>query len=239
MDTLNSRKTIGQGRAKVVAVKSEESNHSVRVFHPEIGFTEFIPYVQTAGVFRVPRVGDNCYIFCDENFTEYPIAWGHLLSKDLIAQLLGERKEDITIVYSSGKDHNSIRHKIELDDGDNDGIRITTEGGNQVSLSNSGNITLRQNSGGLVTLSSNDISLSLGGSTITVGSNGISLQSSQGGKIDLTDSIISQSAGGSNLEVGSSIQGTAGDGDSKFDEISVSKHTHPTTPPGPPSPPSP
>jgi len=243
MDKLSSKKTIGQGKAKVIAVRSEAESHHVRVLHPEFGFTEFIPYIQTAGVYRVPRVGDNCYIFCDENFTEYPIAWGHSLSKKLISELIGEREDDITVIYSSGSNFNSITHKIELDDGENNGIRVTTDGGNQLELKNKEEITLRHNSGSFTEVSSERILLSIKGSTIEITQNGIEITSSQGGKVSITDGIISTSSAGSSheiadgvksesskgskIEIADSILGEAADEQATFDKIVIKTHKHP------------
>jgi uncharacterized protein (DUF2345 family) len=72
-----------------------------------------------------------------------------------------------------------------------------------------------------MSLTGDSITLSAGGSTITIGSGGISVSA----------------AGGSTLEVGATIEGKAADTLSKFDQVTVSKHQHignlgyPTAPP--------
>lgn len=243
MDALNSKKTIGQGKAKVLAVNPEEGNHQVRVYHPDLGYTEFIPYVQMAGIYRVPRVGDNCYVFLDENYNDYPIAWGHRLSKKLISELVGERADDITVIYSAGSDHNSITHKIELDDGEDNGIRITTNGKNQVELKDTEEITVKHNSGSFVEVSKENVTLSVKGSTITMGADGVFLESAKGGKVELTKGVLSESSEGakvdltagiaaessqgSTLDIDASINGAASDQLATFDKIIIKTHKHP------------
>lgn len=218
-------KVIGIGEAVVLEVRSAANSpaHEVVILHPDLGETTFIPYVQTAGMYRAPRIGDTCYVFCSENFYQYPIAWGHRISPALAQQLVGSRADNITVVYGSGAGNNGVSHKIELDDGAGNGIRVTTASGQQINLSNDGAITVTHKDGASMSLTGDSITLSAGGSTITIGSGGVQISG----------------AGGSNLAVGSTINGTAGDSTSKFDNTTVSKHQHtgnlgiPTTPPTP------
>jgi len=253
--TPEGMKIIGQGEAQVVSVKKEGKSHFVRVTHPDIGVTTFIPFIQTPGLFRVPRVGDACYIFFDENFHQYPLAWGHRLSTELVAQLIGERADNITVIYSSGPKNDSITHKIELDDGEDSGVRITTGGNNKIDMKNTGDITVTHNSGSFIKVNDSSIELSIKGSTLILSDSGVSIVSAKGGKVDITDSIIEESndgskveiaagvkttsSAGSVLEVEASIEGNAADTLSKFDKVVVSTHRHsgnigiPTSPPFP------
>lgn len=221
----NGTKVIGIGEAVVVKVKKANMGdaHEVVINHPDLGETAYIPFIPAAGLYRVPRVGDICYVFCSENFFQYPAAWGHRISPALAKELIGDRDDNITVMYSSGAENKSVTHKIELDDGNNNGVRITTASGQKVELSNDGDISLTHKGGPSVVMAGDKITLSAGGSTITIGSAGIEISS----------------ADGSTLEVGSTIEGKAADTLSKFDQVTVSKHSHtgnvgyPTSPPTP------
>ena len=252
--TTSGSKTYGIGEAQVIAVRSE-NQHEVRVYHPDFGVTEFIPFIQTPGMYRVPRPGDNCFVFCSENWTDYPMAWGHRLSPELIAQLVGKRLDNITVIYSSGANNNSVTHTIELDDGEQAGVRVKTGSGNNINITDKDKIEVTHRTGAFIRVEENSIQLSVKGSTLVMDSSGISLVSAGGASTKLTDSIVSSSSqgstvtvdsgvkasssGGSNLEVGSSIVGTAADQASKIDEVIIKTHRHsgnlgiPTTPPLP------
>jgi hypothetical protein len=252
--TTTGSKTYGIGEAQVIAVRSE-NQHEVRVFHPDFGVTEFIPFIQTPGMYRVPRPGDNCFVFCSENWTDYPMAWGHRLSPELISQLVGKRLDNITVIYSSGANNKSVTHTIELDDGDQSGVRVKTGSGNNINITDKDKIEVTHRTGSFIRVEEGSIRLSVKGSTIVMDSSGISITSAGGATTKLTDSIVStssqgssvsinagvtsSSSGGSNLEVGSSIVGKAADQASKIDEVIIKTHRHtgnlgiPTTPPLP------
>ena len=205
-------KLVGIGEAVVIGVRKDPKQvaHQVKISHPDFGETTYIPYITPAGMYRAPRIGDICYVFCNENFHQYPLAWGHRVSPQLAAQLIGERADNITVIYSSGKDNNSVSHKIELDDGDQKGVRVTSAAGHTVNLADEGNVTVTHKDGASVALSGDTISLSAGGSTLTIGPDGIKLVA----------------ATGSDLEVGTSITGIAADAKSTFDEVGVATHNH-------------
>jgi hypothetical protein len=220
---LNGPRLIGIGEAVVLEVRKEpnQTAHQVKISHPDIGTTSFIPFIASAGMYRVPRVGDICYVFCNEGFHQYPVAWGHRISPQLASQLLGSRADNTTIIYSSGANNNKITHKIELDDGTEKGIRLSTESGHKVNLKDDGDITVTHKDGSSLLMAGDTITISAGGSTLVVGSNGISITA----------------ATGSTLDVGATIKGTAADKRSTFDETGVATHNHtgnlgvPTTPP--------
>ena len=205
-------KIIGIGEAVVLEVRVSPTDpaHEVKISHPDIGPTEWIPYVASAGVYRTPRVGDICYVFCNENFHQYPVAWGHRISEALAKQLVGGRADTITVIYSSGANNRSISHKIELDDGSDAGIRITTAAGHIVSLADSGDITVKHKDGASTVLAGDSITLSAGGSTLVLNADGLNVSSSAG----------------STLIVGESIVGNAADKRSKFDDVGVATHSH-------------
>jgi hypothetical protein len=228
MDIYDSRtgtKVVGIGEATVIKVRqsAQGAAHEIVINHPDFGETAFIPFIPAAGLYRVPRVGDTCYVFCNENFYQYQVAWGHRISPQLAAELIGGRTDNITVLYSSGPSNNSVTHKIELDDGAANGIRITTGSGQQINMSNEGSITVSHKDGASMSMSGDTITLSAGGSTLTIGSSGIEIKG----------------AGGSDIKVGANIEGKSADSRAKFDEVTVSKHQHtgnlgyPTAPPTP------
>jgi hypothetical protein len=215
MDSYRSdtgAKLIGIGEAVVLGVQTAASKdaHQVIINHPDLGTTAYIPYIPAAGLYRVPRIGDICYVFCNENFHQYPVAWGHRISPELAKQLIGDRADNITVIYSSGPNNNSVTHKIELDDGTDPGIRIKTESGHIVNLSNAGNISVTHKDGPKLTLTDSLILLEAGGSTLTLNKDGLSVVSSKG----------------STLDVKETIKGRAADARSNFDEVTVATHSH-------------
>jgi len=235
-------KLMGQGEAKVLEVRSAAQNaHQVRVFHPDLGNTVFIPYIQTAGIYRVPRVGDVVFVFCRENFAQYPVAWGHKIEAELAAQL-SKGADNILVIYGADANQKGISHKIELDDGADNGVRITTKGNNQVTMKNTGDIELKHNSGNLVKVNSGEILLSIGGSSIKLTAAGITITAGGGASITLgadanmagaggasvkagADAEMS-SSGGSSIKADSSVEIKSSDKMGKFDDITISTHDH-------------
>jgi hypothetical protein len=215
MDVYNSTtgvKVIGIGEAVVLQVRQvpNQPAHQIRISHPDIGDTAFIPYIPPAGMYRVPRLGDVVYVFCNENFHQYPVAWGHRISPELAKQLVGDRADTITVIYSSGANNRSIAHKIELDDGTNAGIRVITGGGNKIDMKDSGTITVAQKSGGTIVMSDDTITMQVSGCTFVMGADGITMQTPQGSKMVLDGSI----------------NGKAADSLATFDKVVISTHTH-------------
>lgn len=214
---------LGMGQCVVLAVKSGTDDvHMVKIKHPDLGETPFIPYIQTAGVLKVPAVGDIVYVFCNEGFHSYPMAWGHKLHDSAVKALLGTRDNKATVIYSTGADHKTISHTIILDDGDNRGIRVKTAGGNNIELKNDTDIVITQVDGNTITMNSSGIVLNAGGATIT-----------------MTPDEIKMSAGGSEMTLGAKVDIKAADGLSTIDKVVVSTHKHtgnagyPTSPPIP------
>lgn len=240
--TRTGLKIYGQGKAQVISVKKEgPDNHKVRVTHPDIGLTKYIPFIQTPGIYRVPKLGDSCYIFFDENFHQYPIAWGHRLDEEDVKSLIGDRQDDITILYSSGADQASVGQKIELDDAEETaGIRILSFKGNKVEMLDDKDIVITHQDGATTTVGKDKIELNIKNNLITMKESGIILEDKNGNKISLgEEGITIESSKGSKVVVGETITGDAADKLSKIDEVIVSTHPHtgnlgiPTGPPVP------
>lgn len=242
LDTSQGDKVIGIGEAKIIAVEGENSGHRVRVFHADIGASEFIPYIPTAGVYRKPRLGDSCYIFFEENFRDFPVAWGHKLSSSTIAQLVGEREDNITIIYSGGSSQNTITHRIELDDGSDNGIRIKTIGNNIIDIKNTEDILVSHNTGSFIRINENEIILSVKGSKIEMNAEGITLTSAtgattkmdadinhtsnDGSEVEVSTKVRMKSTDDSSIKIEGSIDGIAADNQAAFDRVTVANHRH-------------
>lgn len=222
VNTQNGLRLLGQGQARVIDVSSDDTdNHQVKIEHPDFGITPFIPYVQTAGVYKVPAIGDIVYVFCREGFSSYPMAWGTKLHESAVKALLGTRDNRATVIYSTGNDHRTISHTIILDDGDDRGVRIKTEGGNFIDLKNTDQIEISQINGNTIIMDGSAITLNRGGSTITMTDSDITVES---GKIDILADEINLEASGSTIKIDSTINGKASDDQSTFDRVVISTH---------------
>lgn len=218
-------KLLGQGQARVIAVKSDDTdNHQVKIEHPDFGKTPFIPYIQTAGIFKVPALGDIVYVFCREGFSSYPMAWGTKLHPSAVQALLGTRDNRATVIYSTGADHKTISHTIILDDGENRGIRIKTAGGNYIDLKNTDQIEISQVSGNTLVMSSAGITLKRGGSTVVMTESKVDINSPEI-SIVANDKIHVEAAG-STVDIDDSIKVTASDQLTTIDQVIISTHNH-------------
>lgn len=208
-------KLVGQGQAVVIEVKLDTTdNHKIRINHPDLGDTPFIPYIQTAGLLKVPAVGDIVYVFCNEGFYNYPMAWGTKLHPSAVQALLGTRDNKATVLYSTGFDHKTVSHTIILDDGDNRGIRVKTAGGNNIEIKNTDAIVITQVNGNTITMNSAGIEMKRGGSTITMTDSSISIKSDE----------INLEASGSKIKVNSTVNVKASDTLSTVDRVVISTH---------------
>lgn len=224
VQTQNGLRMLGQGQARVLAVSSDNAdNHQVKIDHPDFGPTEFIPYVQTAGVFKVPAVGDIVYVFCREGFDSYPMAWGTKLHESAVKALLGTRDNRATVIYGTGADHKTISHTIILDDGEDRGIRIKTAGGNFIDLKNTDQIEISQVNGNTIVMDRSGITLNRAGSTITMTPSDITVES---GKIDILADEINLEASGSTVKIDSTINAKASDDQATIDKVIISTHDH-------------
>jgi hypothetical protein len=207
VSTPNGLRLLGQGTALVIEVQSGTvDTHQIRINHPDFGDTVFIPYIQTAGLLKVPAVGDLVYVFCNEGFQNYPMAWGTKLHDSAVKALLGTRDNRATIIYATGKDHKTISHTIILDDGDNRGVRIKTHGGNNIEIKDVDDIIITQ----------------LNGNTITMNSSGINMISAN--TINIRAKEINLEASGSKIKIDQTINGKASDDKATFDKVIISTH---------------
>lgn len=218
-------KLLGMGQAVVLKVKSDNTdNHQIKIRHPDFGETPFIPYVQTAGMYKVPAIGDIVYVFCREGFHTYPMAWGTKLHESAIKALLGTRDNRATVIYSTGKDHRTISHTIILDDGSDRGIRIKTAGGNYIDLKNTDQIEIRQVDGNTIVMDSAGIKLTRGGSTITMTPSTIDIES---GTVNIkAGEEVNVEAAGSTIKVNSTVKVDASDTLTNIDRVIISTHDH-------------
>jgi len=214
-------KLLGMGQARVLEVSSDtQDNHQVRINHPDIGDTPFIPYVQTAGVYKVPAINDIVYVFCKEGFHSYPMAWGTKLHSSAVQALLGTRDNKATIIYSTGADHKTVSHTIILDDGEDRGIRVKTAGGNLVDMKNDQSITVTQVNGAKATLDQAGIKLEKGASNITMTATSVDINSEN---ITLNGKVITvQTEEGSVIKVDKTVNVKASDDLTTIDKVVIS-----------------
>ena len=224
IQTSNGIKLLGQGEALVTAVKQgSDDNHQVKVRHPDLGTTIFIPYIQTSGLYKVPAIGEICYVFAKEGFKDYPMAWGSKLHDSAVKALLGARDNKLTVLYSTGPDSKSISHKIELDDGDDRGIRVTTQGGNKLTLKNDGEILISQVGGATIKVADAGITLNKGASTITMTEDSIDIESAT---VNIKADEINAEAKGSKIKIDATVNIKASDTLTTVDKVVVSTHDH-------------
>ena len=207
INTPNGLRLLGQGTARVIEVKSGTVDvHQVRINHPDFGDTAYIPYIQSAGLLKVPAVGDIVYVFCNEGFQKYPMAWGTKLHDSAVKALLGSRDNRATVIYSTGFDHKTISHTIILDDGENRGIRVKTAGGNNIEIKNDTDIIITQ----------------VNGNTITMSASGIDIVSPA--TINIKGKEINLEASGSKIKINQTINGKASDDLATIDRVIISTH---------------
>lgn len=200
-------KLLGMGQAAVIAVKTGSVDvHQVRINHPDFGETQFIPYIQTAGILKVPAVGDIVYVFCNEGFHNYPMVWGNKLHDSAVKALLGSVRNNATVIYSTGADNRTISHTIILDDGENRGIRVKTAGGNNIEIKNNTDIIITQ----------------INGNTVTMNSAGVEVKSDIA--INLKAPVITLDTGASKMIMNETINARAGDDMATIDRVVISTH---------------
>ena len=215
INTDQGLRLLGQGQAVIIAVKTGDVDvHEVKINHPDFGETHFIPYIQTAGVLKVPAIGDVVYVFCNEGFHTYPMAWGNKLHDSAVKALLGSARNNATVIYSTGVDNKTISHTIILDDGENRGIRVKTAGGNNIEIKNTEDIILTQINGNTVTMNEAGIELKRGGSTVTMAPDAITIKSG----------TITLDTNASKMIINQTINARAGDDKATVDKVVISTH---------------
>lgn len=137
---------VTRSKAKVIDNRDPEKRGRIRINHPIIGESAWIPYLKTPGLFDVPEINDVVYIEADCGHPTHCLAWGNLAnSKDDNFKVPEEFKRSIPTnrgLYSPSG------HKLELDDGksyvtgndpkskrvtlEDKGIRLTSSSGNKI-----------------------------------------------------------------------------------------------------------
>lgn len=65
-------------RAKVVDNRDPLQKGRIIVDHPQLGQTTWIAYLNTPGMFDVPKIGDIVMVESESGFYTHPVAWGNL-----------------------------------------------------------------------------------------------------------------------------------------------------------------
>lgn len=125
-------KIVSRSKAKVIDNKDPQKKGRIRVFHPLMGETGFIPYLSAPGSFSVPDIDDVVFLEAEAGYLNHAVAWGNVNSQsndspdfpDVFQRVIPTNRG----FFTSGG------HLIELDDGKGpastgQGIRITTSGG--------------------------------------------------------------------------------------------------------------
>lgn len=143
----NKTKYSGRSRAKVIDNRDPLQKGRIRVDHPILGQTTWIPYLRLPHFFDVPSINDVVYVESDSGVYTHPIAWGNLTKgEDSNHEVPPQFKRDIPtnrgIFTPAG-------HFIEFDDGEatvsnapvdtnlttkNRGIRITSAANNKIHI---------------------------------------------------------------------------------------------------------
>jgi len=189
---LGSTKFVGRARAKVTDNRDPLQKGRIRVNHPVLGITGWIPYLKTNSVFDPPSINDIVYVEADAGYYTHPIAWGNVTRGPDNAPNLNPvfRRE----VPTNRGFHTPGGHTIELDDGiapitqvpqdtnttaENKGIRITSSGNNKIhiiedTVTGSQHILIQDAGGNLIKLDyqNNELKINAVGKMIsTVGGN--------------------------------------------------------------------
>lgn len=139
---------ITRSRAVVTDNRDPIKAGRIRVEHPLLGETVWVPYLKLPGVFDVPKIGDIVYLECDAGHQEFPLAWGNLAKRDNAGDPVTPTEFQRDVPSNRGM-YSPKGHFIELDDGEandptakNDtdlsttgrGLRFTSSGGHKVHL---------------------------------------------------------------------------------------------------------
>ncbi len=144
---LGLKKLAGRSRARVIDNRDPLKRGRIRVLHPQLGSTAWIPYLNPRGIFDVPRIGEVVYIECESGEGDFPVAHGSTIKgEDGAPDVPSYFRRDVPTnrgYYTPGG------HRIELDDGVktitnspqdtptsvvNRGIRLTTTAGNKIHI---------------------------------------------------------------------------------------------------------
>lgn len=155
------RKYAGSSRAKVLDTADPEMKGRIRVDHPLLGETAWMPYLTAPGSFFIPEPGDVVYVQCDAGYETHPYAWGSL------SKGIDESLEDLPDVFQRVNPTNRGLyspggHLFEMDDGDSlttlgKGFRFTTTGQTQFLINDDeDSLTLQAAFGDVLSVSAAD-----------------------------------------------------------------------------------
>lgn len=148
-------------RSKAVVFDNADPNKSgrIRVEHPLIGKTAWIPYLRNPSGYDVPQIGDIVYLEADSGYYNYPVASGNL-TKGINSPSLPDNF--IRVFPTNRGMFSPAGNLLELDDGlapqepsgiGAKGIRLTTADGNILNLNDEFNkITVTDVGGNSVVL---------------------------------------------------------------------------------------
>lgn len=181
-DNKRKRKLVTRSKALVIDNRDPERRGRIRVEHPFLGLTAWIPYLRTPGMFDVPRVNDIVYIEADAGHSEFTIAWGNLTKGPTGApELPTEFSNQDEVVPQNKGMFTEGGHIFEMHDGkanpsgdpasnevttEKRGVRITTIAGNKIhvvedEVSEVQHILLETPNGNLIKLDYKDNVLSI------------------------------------------------------------------------------
>jgi Type VI secretion system/phage-baseplate injector OB domain len=123
------KKYVSRSKARVIDNVDPAKQGRIRVEHPLLGDTIWIPYLRTTGSFDPPSIGDIVYIEADCGYFTHPVAAGNLTKTNELPSRYQRSVPNNRGIFSPGG------HFIELDDSSTTkAIRITTTGGIEVNL---------------------------------------------------------------------------------------------------------
>jgi hypothetical protein len=142
------QKFVARTRCCVIDNRDPLKRGRVRVDHPVVGETGWIPYLRKPSEFDVPNIGSVVYAEAESGYPTHMIAFGEIISgKDESPDLPEAFRRDVP---TNRGFHSPGGHTIEIDDGihapvknnpidtdlttENRGIRITSIAGNKVHL---------------------------------------------------------------------------------------------------------
>lgn len=142
-----SKKAVGRMKATVVDNRDPEKRGRIQVECPTLGYTDWIPYVNSGCIFDPPEIGTVVYVEAESGSLSDGVAHGSLVKPEDAIELPEDYRKQVPSVRGMFSPQG---HKFELDDGnaefveipcrpshttENRGIRITTTGGNKIHIS--------------------------------------------------------------------------------------------------------
>jgi hypothetical protein len=175
-DGSTKPKVVGRSRATVIDNRDPLLRGRIRVDHPLLGQTSWIPYLKMPHCFDVPSVGDLVYVECDSAYIEYPIAWGNVTKGAMDHPQLPEVFKQEIVPQNRGM-YTPGGHLFEMHDGkatptpdpavnnvtaENRGIRWTSIGGHKIAIDDQDNrIFIRTDAGNFIIIDDKNSSVDI------------------------------------------------------------------------------